>query len=390
MKFIHYGCWNNMECKKVNVRDLIIDYIEEHEKDYEFLIISGDNWYSNKQDNMKYYFTNVLRSGFIKLYNLNKTAHIILGNHDEDVAKNQPLHKLQKNCMLNTEKYYIQQINNNEAEYLVPSLQYLYENTDWSSKKDARLFLHEAHEHPEELFMSEYNVLFIFINTNIFFQKNTSKSYISKIKQCIEEYHGASQYFIVGHAPITSLVPTKHGMDISSISDDVEITTYFIDTLAPYNPIYLCADTHNFQITTINSDILQVVVGTGGAPVDEFKSDDNVIKYDFMDKKYKVSGLYHNAYGYSIIEINDDEVTITYKRLVDIPTNVVNKAYVYKLHRDGGKFVYAIKQEYDLDDKIDFDAVKMIQNEVCNNLTDEHLVKQKTDTGVQYCYKKSK
>lgn len=390
MKFIHYGCWNNMECKKVNVRDLIIDYIEEHEKDYEFLIISGDNWYSNKQDNMKYYFTNVLRSGFIKLYNLNKTAHIILGNHDEDVAKNQPLHKLQKNCMLNTEKYYIQQINNNEAEYLVPSLQYLYENTDWSSKKDARLFLHEAHEHPEELFMSEYNVLFIFINTNIFFQKNTSKSYISKIKQCIEEYHGASQYFIVGHAPITSLVPTKHGMDISSISDDVEITTYFIDTLAPYNPIYLCADTHNFQITTINSDILQVVVGTGGAPVDEFKSDDNVIKYDFMDKKYKVSGLYHNAYGYSIIEINDDEVTITYKRLVDIPTNVVNKAYVYKLHRDGGKFVHAIKQEYDLDDKIDFDAVKMIQNEVCNNLTDEHLVKQKTDTGVQYCYKKSK
>lgn len=103
--------------EKYNYRDIILNYINQYESDYKAVIISGDNWYTNEYTNKdaqkyKMYFTNILHSGLYKLYELHKQVHIILGNHDEDIDKLDHMNEYKIDCMLNTEKFYIDLINN--------------------------------------------------------------------------------------------------------------------------------------------------------------------------------------------------------------------------------------------------------------------------------------
>ncbi len=88
-KFILFGCWNNINCKGEYIyRNMVLDYITKNEKDVKQLYIAGDNWYNNKkkinEEEFKLYFTEILRTGYDKLYRMNKEIYIAVGNHDVD------------------------------------------------------------------------------------------------------------------------------------------------------------------------------------------------------------------------------------------------------------------------------------------------------------------
>lgn len=396
MKFIHFGCWNNIDCEKTNYRDLVIDYISKTESDYSFIIVSGDNWYSNKIDDAKYYFTNVLHSGLIKLYKLNKPCYIILGNHDEDNDGNKES-PLKENCMLNTEKYFINNINNiDEKNVYVPSLQYLYNNTDYKIRKNAQLILYEGNEKPETLL--DKDILYVFINTNIFTKyKNESEiyRYIENIRSAINSEVSFKKLFVIGHDPITSL-SEKYSKEIKTrIHNNNDILKHFIDVLSFYDAVYLCADTHNFQISTINN-IIQIVGGTGGAGPNILPDIGvNRIRYTLKNNELNniasVDGYYHNSYGYSVIDIDEEfNTTVSYKHLVDNENNVVNRKYIYKITKDeDGDTVFKLDEEYitNVKEVVDTKELQEKLKNICQNMTKENLVKDSDDI---LCYKKKK
>jgi hypothetical protein len=88
-KFIFFGCWNNINCDNEYIyRNIVLDYLYKNEQDIKQIYLAGDNWYTNKKtigDKVfKLYLTDVLRTGYEKLYAMNKDIYIAIGNHDID------------------------------------------------------------------------------------------------------------------------------------------------------------------------------------------------------------------------------------------------------------------------------------------------------------------
>ena len=96
-KFIQFGCWNNLNTKVKegkqkqlgclnNVIDLLNDYLAKVAVKPKFLIISGDNYYPEKQK-LDEVTTNIvihpdkLSEGFGKL-EIDLPIYMMLGNHD--------------------------------------------------------------------------------------------------------------------------------------------------------------------------------------------------------------------------------------------------------------------------------------------------------------------
>ena len=146
--FIFFGCWNNINCKKDFIyRDIVLNSIKTFENEIEDMFIAGDNWYSTlinktikqsqdpkeeldaiqevkdtqaaatdlledkklkkpKDSGFKYYLIDTLVSGYHILYSMNKNIYICVGNHDESSIYNDE----KKDCMIKTQKYYINKI----------------------------------------------------------------------------------------------------------------------------------------------------------------------------------------------------------------------------------------------------------------------------------------
>jgi hypothetical protein len=403
MKFIHYGCWNNIDCK-YNYRDIVIEYIKKFENNYEFLIISGDNWYTNKYDDddlrsYKMYFTNVLRSGLIKLYALNKDCHIILGNHDEDVDDDYS--KLKEDCMLNIEEYNIRLINNNlllpatisleelqNQKYIRYLMQESIKYTKSSHLSDHKLILHKCKEEIDYIYAND--ILIIFTNTNILSGESFEYiyAYINTMLEILENHHRIAKHiFIVGHEPITSLKWKKNQYSPTKLQNDKDVFKYFVDSIKKYKPVYLCADTHNFQFSSIDNSIYQIVTGTGGASEDHLQdTDDNVIEYRVL--VYNVKGHYHNSYGYSVIETIENGIIVTYKHIIDNNNQAVSREYKYTLQYSNGSYNLSISNS---DNKAVINYIAQTVNEemkdLCTHLSTENTVQSIKDKKI-FCYKK--
>jgi hypothetical protein len=362
------------------------------------LIISGDNWYPNKTNDYKLYFVNVLQSGLLQIYDLHKECHLVLGNHDEDNDGKHIDMIAKQNCMLKTQAYYVNAINKNKSNITVPTLDDLqiYEKQLKKSlsiksrtitPNKPMIILHESKDTVDFRLTDDGN-LFIFINTNKFYtdDKTVIYRYIDMIVETLKINHtGTKNIFIVGHVPITSMKIKNKKIKITKIHDDIEIMDYLISAIDQYKPIYLCADTHNFEVTSI-SNIVQIVVGTGGADPDILTFASNELNYHIFDK-YKVNGYYHNAFGYSIINIDDDtnDITVTYKHILESGETpaYVHKQYDYKLRRTF--VVQDIKEIPELENE----KIEKIQKDmqgICSNMITENIVKNNEI----YCYQKAK
>ena len=135
--FVFFGCWNNIDCEyKYLYRDIVLQSIKLLETETNNVFIAGDNWYnllvknsadleniitkeikSGKPVEITHYLTPILISGYYTLYNMNKNIYICVGNHDEAEDEQEDIDPviqkgLKKNCMIETQKYYLKNINN--------------------------------------------------------------------------------------------------------------------------------------------------------------------------------------------------------------------------------------------------------------------------------------
>jgi hypothetical protein len=289
-KFIFFGCWNNINCNSEYIyRDIVLDYINNNETDVKQIYIAGDNWYTNKkkinEKEYKLYITDILRTGYDKLYKMNKEIYIAVGNHDvdrdnKDVNEN----KLKKNCNINTQKYYLEKIKEANETINVPTLEYLdmiqdtQLNEDKLCKKGVYIYVNNI-----GVRYNKDNIIII-INTNVFDNFKKGEKYLEEIKLAIEEVIKAQatkrskeQIFVMGHIPLFTYKKDKisiHEINKEDISFRILIIKLF-DIFVDYNIIYLCADTHNFSIMKIkhnNKTLIQITAGTGGADPDLIKN----------------------------------------------------------------------------------------------------------------------
>jgi hypothetical protein len=270
-EFIFFGCWNNIDCEKEYIyRDIVLDYIAKNDTNIKQLYIAGDNWYTNiktiNEKNYKFYLTDILIGGYVKLYSMNKEIYIAVGNHDEDKDDDKTSHKLKKNCNINTQKHYLKQIKDIlslKKDVSLESLKVQSKQKDilsskevvsleslkvQSKQKDILSLMEEVTLESLNLeakygLLTDNNLckngvyiytddigvrynngnIVIIINTNKFDNYDIGVSYLKNIKQFINSVEnaktknkGSEQIFVMGHIPLFSFKKDKiniHNID---------------------------------------------------------------------------------------------------------------------------------------------------------------------------------
>lgn len=360
-KFLFYGCWNNIDCKKEFIhRDAVIEYIRKYEKQIEKIFLAGDNWYSSKikgEANLQYYLTSILMTGYDKLYNLKKELHIAVGNHDEaddeDTLDDSRAKQLKNRCMIKTQKKYIDELNDKfksqtearsdtvEDDYITTNSlftesdrhklkQVTLEELEGKDLSNKDLRLGDSSKIKMNIYVDDIGIVeetdyvVIIINTN----KIDDEKYLDNVKATFEAQRlkqkssnsKSKKIFVMGHIPII-------GIKKDDIKKKSKITKEFIDLfelIADNNFIYLCADCHYFSIMEITHNkkrIIQITVGTGGADPDINEEHISIPKSLELSRekqdKYDIQISYYliNSYGFSIIYIYNNHITIKYKKL---------------------------------------------------------------------------
>ena len=346
-KFIFFGCWNNINCKNEYIyRNIVLDNIDKNETDIKHIYLAGDNWYSNKKKinkkDFKLYFTEILRTGYEKLYGMSKEIYIAVGNHD--VVSDTTEDILKKECSINTQKYYLQQIKEAEKVISVPTLELLRDKRE--ELKEDRLCTDNGIYIYVDNIGVRYNKdnIIIIINTNKLYDiLQEGYQYLEDVRRKIEEVKGeqrtrrsggngsgsSEQIFVMGHIPLFSFKKDKiamHDIDKKKLEYRGLIAKLY-DILVDNNIIYLCADTHNFSIMKIEHKgkvLHQITAGTGGADPDlitgEFIKKPTIVS----DNEYTITAYALNSYGYVRIEILGEHINVSYKQII---TSKKERAY---------------------------------------------------------------
>ena len=398
--FVFFGCWNNIDCEyKYLYRDIVLQSIKLLETETNNVFIAGDNWYnllvknsadleniitkeikSGKPVEITHYLTPILISGYYTLYNMNKNIYICVGNHDEAEDEQEDIDPviqkgLKKNCMIETQKYYLKNINNSikanpidnknyidysEEDVLTyPAIQFIHNDKPPSLEQlnqlaqleeEYTLELEKKHENMNEIKLysgdhieivdnNEAAYIVVIINTNIL-----SLEYIYRVAMRIErklsEYDNDTmgtmdtmgtkaskgkpakkQLFVMGHIPLFSDKKNQLNKN-KEMSEDILEALY--DMLVKYNSIYLCADTHNFNIMKITNQqnsksLIQITCGTGGAKPDLIEEK---IGLDYLSNPTPIKNYYIyynsiNSYGYCSISIKQKEIVVVYNKIID-------------------------------------------------------------------------
>jgi hypothetical protein len=311
-----------------------LDYIGKNETNIKQIYLAGDNWYTNKKtigDKVfKLYLTDVLRTGYEKLYGMNKEIYIAVGNHDieSDIKSNpsvksktnSPSHlsptnadnNLKKDCNINTQKYYLKQIKDASEinGYLgidEPTLEGLNDMRD--KLNDEALCEQGINIYVDNIGVRYNNDnIIIIINTNNFDKITKGRAYLSEIADKISEVKGeqvrrnqgskkiTEQIFVMGHIPLFTYRKNKidkidkiavHEINKKKLEYRELIASLF-DILADNNIIYLCADTHNFSVMRIehNDKVLYVNTDSVSAVFPTTNTID--INKHYWDQKSKV------------------------------------------------------------------------------------------------------
>ena len=401
--FVFFGCWNNINCEyKYLYRDIVLQSIKSIETDSDNVFIAGDNWYNllvnnsadleniitkeikdSKPVEITHYLTPILISGYYTLYNMNKNIYICAGNHDEAEDEQEDVDPeikkgIKKNCMIETQKYYLKNINDsikanpidnkNYIDYTeedvitYPAIQFIHNDKPPSLEQLNQLAqleeeytqeLEKKHENTNEIKLysgdhieiidnKEVAYIVVIINTNIL-----SLEYIDRVAKRIERKLGEydndtmgtmgakatkgkpakKQLFVMGHIPLFSDKKDQLNKN-KEMSDDILAALY--DMLVKYNSIYLCADTHNFNIMKITNtqnskSLIQITCGTGGAKPDiiEEKTGLDYFSNSVSNSKFVNIGNYNiyynsiNSYGYCKISKQSDKIVVVYNKIID-------------------------------------------------------------------------
>ena len=440
-KFLFYGCWNNVNCEKEYIyRDLVLNYINKNEKKISTFFVAGDNWYSTKVTKvnesatniMQYYLLSILKTGYDKLYQLNKTIHIAAGNHDEhDDGISEPL-KLR--CMIKTQKNYIDKLNEKVFDSSVSKSydksmpeysNFISSNDDLSStlfvnndmdgfnptlEELSKLQKLDIHDNIMNIYVDEIgivnndkNYIVIIINTN----KLNDPKYLRAIQikfKYVKRIKQHKKVFVMGHVPLFAIKKDsiKNKDELFGKRDNL------FKLLSDFNYIYLCADAHYFSIMEIENSgkkVIQITSGTGGADPDK--------NIEFYDKKNNI--IYHgynieyfllNSYGYSTISISGNKIDIIYKQVFlvdDSDMSSDGNKYIYIMEMNNGCDGYVtynnveFRKKSEIKKKLSKYKLKSIKND--KEETCKHIRIQKkniknnvvtSEDNTKYCFKKIK
>jgi len=300
-KFIHFGCWNNLNIKKNkqigclnNVMTQLNQYLKS-DPQVNFIIIAGDNYYPDKnlvnEKKQKIIYPDLMNNGFNKLPT-NLPIYMILGNHD--LETNTKKQNLFIENTSNPEKgdcaiinYQKQIVNNNPSKNIDYFLfkEKLLNNNTLLLMIDTSMYSLDV-----DKFLPCYNIFlernFIDSNELIEYQNNLIMEAITS------NYASIKNIIISGHQPITGIKYEEPDETKGETTGEIEILNdipYFRDLLKKmYEKMtqltgenttryyYLCADLHLYQKGKIilpidetnNMVITQYVVGTGGTKLD--------------------------------------------------------------------------------------------------------------------------
>ncbi len=348
-KFVHLGCWNNLNKNKKNidlgnlkqVMKTLKTYIKKNEP--EFVVLAGDNYYPGKtkvegatKKKEKIIYTKKLVEGFSELPK-NIEINMILGNHDLETNGTEKSlfiedtdHPEKEDCyIVNAEKKYVlntnENLNNKNLSFRLFKDKMLDDGTlllllDTSMYTTAASKYLKCHKHflqrqlPSETYMRDYQSRFI---------KSKILKYKGQIKHLI----------LIGHHPIIGIKDKKKDKSILPREDKTSTKKtksekkktpntpilndipYFSATLDMIYELlsdevtytYLCADLHMYQKgkVTMNKTkmkINQYIVGTGGTELDDevspsyldirhFKRPDGVMDYELEESICKFGFL---------------------------------------------------------------------------------------------------
>jgi hypothetical protein len=397
--FIFFGCWNNINCENEEYiyRDIVLDYIRDNENDIQQLYIAGDNWYQNvvkiKDRDFKVYLTDILTTGYDKIYAMNKEVYIAVGNHDEDKSgdaksgdansgdansgdtKNTLIARLlKKDCNLNTQKYYLKLIKDRALRENTepPTLELLYLLAMKNELTDNYMCENGVYIYTDNIGV-RYNKgnIVIIINTNRLYTEGLKyirsiQAVIRRVLLNVELYRGNEQIFVMGHIPMFSF--KKDVIKPEKIDDEIILGLF--NLFAKNNIIYICADTHNFSIMKIqlgDKVVIQITAGTGGADPDvltrEYTNTANECYVNTVKHKFHIRAFALNPYGYvSIRRATGYNYKVCYKQI--IKEGVVGmsgmqskqskqsvKEYTYKISSSDSAFESETQHNYNL--KID-------------------------------------
>jgi hypothetical protein len=436
-KFIFFGCWNKIDCEKEYLyRDIVLDYIKIKEKRIKSLFVAGDNWYSSIIESAKYYLVGVLVSGYYKLYEIgeDKNIHIAVGNHDEAFDKESKKNTKKTNCMINTQKYYIDYIKTQghrkkpysdpikspspSAQSAAPSLtraqsftQDLFTFKKEKKVKNVKLMdlfketdklpsIEKLHEDNGQISEEQLNIyvdkigvvenddkyIMIIINTNNFDKDPvTANNYLRKIFETFEDVKNNNiqnkVVFVMGHIPLF-LHKNKKGKESikkAETENEGDVDNLF-NLLAMYNYIYLCADTHNFNImkivnTTNNASVIQVTCGTGGADPDIITENATVTKNVVVDN-YTITYNSVNSYGYSTISMDTKRVIkVCYNKLISHIASEPISIKTYNYNITNNNFYYHSNNDKENDqDMIKISKISSNSNKkFCDNIIGKNV-----------------
>ena len=378
-KFIHLGCWNNLNKNKKNV-DLgnlkqvmktMKTYIKQNEP--EFVVLAGDNYYPGKtktegatKKKEKIIYTKKLVEGFSELPK-NIEINMILGNHDLETNGTEKSlfiedtdHPENEDCyIVNTEKKLVlntnENVKNKNLSFRLFKDKMLDDGTlllllDTSMYTTAASKYLKCHKHflqrrlPSENYIRDYQDRFI--------------------RTKIQKYKGQIKHLIlIGHHPIIGIKikkdksvgtnkkdksasitesPTKKTKSDKKKTPNTPILNdipYFSDTLDMIYALlsnevtytYLCADLHLYQKGTVTMNktkmkINQYIVGTGGTELDDeipqsyldtrnFKRPDGVIDYE----------LEESICGFGFLECVTNKETPPAFRFIPAPSEVLSQ-----------------------------------------------------------------
>lgn len=314
-KFIQFGCWNNLNTKVKDgketqlgclnqVFELLNDYLSKVEVKPKFLIISGDNYYPEKQK-VDEVTTNIviypdkLIEGF-KTIEIDLQIYMMLGNHDLEKTPKEEDTTKQECKILELE------MENKPANVEYNFFKYvMLKNGTMVLMIDTSIY-----EDDSEQYLQCYNKFFE-TSGESFSSIDEIREY--QLRQITEAIEGKElrNIIMVGHHPIIYF-KYKKGKDgkKAKIHFRSDIRNLFQPVLAHIygkvgpatNYYYLCSDMHLYQKGKIELQIgadatmriQQYIVGTGGTELDsplppdfdeKVKTEDNIITYKFEEEK---------------------------------------------------------------------------------------------------------
>jgi hypothetical protein len=307
--FIQFGCWNNGICGENNDNDLSKVMRLLKLKEPEFIVISGDNYYPPKTEEVngdkkikkKFFIENDFISGFNCLPK-NIPIYVNYGNHDyetglimEDGIKENSceLIKREKSYFTNAENSLMHLDMFREIDF-ADSTKIIMIDTTIYDDDDFQDNIYKCYKEINNGFTDDNDDINVKIKNIQVKVKQVQSTFITNTINELNSNPNIKNIIVVGHHPLMGFkIKDKKGKRYV----DFLCSKYLIEFI--YKEIcskiripgikfyYLCADLHQYQcgninITSANSSetsenggitIRQYIVGTGGASKDEYDKD---------------------------------------------------------------------------------------------------------------------